>query len=165
VEETKICERCQEPRPLTSFPFRSPTSRRNVCRRCRRNGEEKDKRKEQRRRYEQKNKARINKQKRARDKAAGNPRRILAARRQRAFLHMGGRCANPACPLGEVQLPHVVYDFHHADPSIKEAGVSELLHYSWSKAKRELDKCVMLCCVCHRLLHAGEPRPIPVSTL
>ena len=27
---------------------------------------------------------------------------------------------------------------------------------TWFKIKKELDKCVMLCCVCHRMLHAGH---------
>ena len=46
-------------------------------------------------------------------------------------------------------------DFHHVDPSIKEAEVTKLIE-SPKRLKRELEKCIVLCANCHRELHYKE---------
>lgn len=49
---------------------------------------------------------------------------------------------------------NALYEFHHKDPSIKEFGISKNGHtMSWEKCKKELDKCIMVCANCHRLIH------------
>lgn len=45
-------------------------------------------------------------------------------------------------------------EFHHLNPNEKEYNVSELLTYSWTKVKLEIEKCVVLCANCHRKEHA-----------
>ena len=45
-------------------------------------------------------------------------------------------------------------DFHHLDPSIKEFNLTRN-SIGWEKLKPELDKCVLLCSNCHRMIHAG----------
>ncbi len=45
-------------------------------------------------------------------------------------------------------------DFHHLDPLEKEFTLSARMT-SWSRIKRELDKCVLLCARCHREVHDG----------
>ncbi len=47
-----------------------------------------------------------------------------------------------------------IYDFHHRDPSTKDFKISSLPHFN-DKMKSELDKCVLLCCHCHRKIHAS----------
>lgn len=47
-------------------------------------------------------------------------------------------------------------DFHHKDPSQKEEMVSRLLMGSFDRAVDEARKCILLCCRCHRELHATE---------
>ena len=42
-------------------------------------------------------------------------------------------------------------DFHHTDPSVKEANITML--DSRKKMLEEADKCVVLCSNCHRKLH------------
>ena len=47
-------------------------------------------------------------------------------------------------------------DFHHSDPTKKDFGISssKLTKFS-ERIMRELDKCVCVCCRCHREIHAG----------
>lgn len=46
-------------------------------------------------------------------------------------------------------------EFHHIDPSQKDFAVNTKLG-SFDKIKKELDKCILLCSVCHREEHADE---------
>ena len=50
----------------------------------------------------------------------------------------------------------VVLDWHHTDPTTKEASVSWLLQNRSRKAiLEEIDKCICLCANCHRRAHHG----------
>jgi len=45
-------------------------------------------------------------------------------------------------------------EFHHADESLKkEKPCYIIMRWSWEKAKKELEKCVLLCSNCHRETH------------
>lgn len=46
-------------------------------------------------------------------------------------------------------------DFHHRDPSIKDVNISKAQtdRWTWTRLKKELDKCDVLCANCHRILH------------
>jgi hypothetical protein len=46
-------------------------------------------------------------------------------------------------------------DFHHRDPSTKEANVSSTHRLGWSEKRilKEIAKCDVLCANCHRKLH------------
>lgn len=47
-------------------------------------------------------------------------------------------------------------DFHHVDPSSKKFNITTReLQYRWDVVRKEVVKCVLLCCRCHRELHAG----------
>lgn len=47
-------------------------------------------------------------------------------------------------------------DFHHINPNNKIESINILLkRYSFSKAQKEIKKCVLLCCRCHREVHEG----------
>lgn len=52
----------------------------------------------------------------------------------------------------------VVLEFHHLDPSTKIAGVATLVSNSksWDIVKLEIDKCIVLCANCHRIVTAKE---------
>lgn len=65
-----------------------------------------------------------------------------------AFVYKGASCIG--CGLKDENL--AVYDFHHIDT--KEFNISQILRKSWPIVKSELDKCILLCCRCHRLEHA-----------
>ena len=66
-----------------------------------------------------------------------------------AVEYKGGKCERCSYNKSIEAL-----DFHHLDPAEKEFGLSNKgLTRSWEKTKMELDKCVLLCANCHRLLH------------
>ncbi len=65
-----------------------------------------------------------------------------------AVEYLGGECL--VCGL--IDDPEV-YDFHHRDPTQKDFKVSSATNFE--KCKTELQKCDLLCCLCHRKLHAG----------
>jgi hypothetical protein len=46
-------------------------------------------------------------------------------------------------------------EFHHLDPKKKDFTISNRLGLKWEKLKKELDKCVILCCLCHVEVHEG----------
>jgi hypothetical protein len=48
-------------------------------------------------------------------------------------------------------------DFHHVDPSKKEANIHRLLsNGQHKKLEKELKKCIVLCANCHRIHHYEE---------
>ena len=47
-------------------------------------------------------------------------------------------------------------DLHHLDPSQKDERVAQLAKSSsYKKLQEEIDKCVVLCANCHRMVHGG----------
>ena len=67
-----------------------------------------------------------------------------------ASVYKGGTCI--ACDY----TGHLSgYDYHHLDPSKKEFKIGDASTASWKRLLAELDKCVMLCALCHRKHHAG----------
>jgi predicted HNH restriction endonuclease len=44
-------------------------------------------------------------------------------------------------------------DFHHIDPSTKEAGWTLMRKMSRENMVKELDKCILVCSNCHREIH------------
>lgn len=50
-------------------------------------------------------------------------------------------------------------DFHHLDPSLKEAEVNQLVgNGRYKAAYKEVEKCIPLCANCHRILHYNRQR-------
>lgn len=45
------------------------------------------------------------------------------------------------------------FDFHHKNPSEKDFAISKCGTISWEKIKKEVLKCQLLCCLCHRKIH------------
>lgn len=46
-------------------------------------------------------------------------------------------------------------DFHHPDKQGKDLKFKTIRYWGIEKAKKELDKCILLCCRCHREEHYG----------
>lgn len=46
--------------------------------------------------------------------------------------------------------------FHHTDPKTKEFGLGEGWNQSWKRVLTELEKCQLLCLICHAELHHPE---------
>lgn len=46
-------------------------------------------------------------------------------------------------------------EFHHKDPSKKDFSISSYDQLNWNKLVDEAKKCILVCCRCHREIHAG----------
>lgn len=77
-------------------------------------------------------------------------RRPMCLEVKRKFIvYKGDKCS--CC---NNQFPDVCYDFHHLDRSTKYKEVSCMIteKYPMDKIKEEVDKCILLCSNCHRIL-------------
>lgn len=70
--------------------------------------------------------------------------------KKKAIKYKGGKCE--ICGYDRCVE---AMEFHHLDPSEKEFSLSGSHCKSWDTIKKELDKCKMLCCRCHREYHSG----------
>jgi len=72
--------------------------------------------------------------------------------KQMAFEYKGGKCER--CKYDKCLA---AMDFHHLDPTQKDFNLGEKGYTrSWGKVKKELDKCILVCCRCHREIHDEE---------
>lgn len=67
----------------------------------------------------------------------------------KAVEYGGGKCKY----CGIVSNCLDIYDFHHKDPSKKEASLNRLVNSDWDSMVKELDKCDLLCSNCHKITH------------
>ena len=81
-----------------------------------------------------------------------------AARSRKSLLinniktHYG--CLNPDCKWGD-KFKSCCLDFHHLDNDDK-TYVSQMLNSSYAKICKEINKCTVLCAICHRLATYDE---------
>lgn len=66
------------------------------------------------------------------------------------IVGFGGRCA-----ICKTSGHPIIFDFHHLNPIEKDFAISSRIR-AWKQVVEEVQKCVMLCSNCHRLLHAGQ---------
>jgi hypothetical protein len=59
------------------------------------------------------------------------------------------------CLLCGLQDHPVAFDFHHVNHEEKENQISKMAGYRWEKIQTEINKCVLICAICHRKLHKG----------
>lgn len=60
------------------------------------------------------------------------------------------------CSVCGCSFPPPVYDFHHLDPTEKEFNIGSLTGCSDEIIDKELEKCILVCSNCHRLIHYVE---------
>lgn len=77
--------------------------------------------------------------------------KIRRYRAKKAAVEYKGGCCQKCGWVGNL----AAYDFHHLDPNEKDFNPSavELANKSWFEVKKELDKCILLCAICHRITH------------
>ncbi len=68
--------------------------------------------------------------------------------KQRAIEFLGSKCS--ICSYNKCIE---ALEFHHIDPTQKEFSISGK-SISWSKIEKELKKCILVCCRCHREIHS-----------
>jgi predicted HNH restriction endonuclease len=102
----------------------------------------KEKQKEYSRKYYEKNK----------EKAIAANQVVRARGKEKWDLYKGSlKCAR--CPEKHI----ATLDFHHINPTEKEYNVSKLVaNRMYTKAYKEIKKCIVLCANCHRKLHYNE---------
>ncbi len=81
---------------------------------------------------------------------ASNQRR--SENKEKAANLLGGKCS--LCGYDKCLD---AMDFHHINGDEKDVAIGEILDLKWGKKiERELKKCELLCCRCHRELHWEE---------
>lgn len=129
--KAKTCTKCLQTKPIEDFYLkydkRRPNDRKSSCKSC----------------HEAKLLA----------KRTAEKREL----KEWAIDYLGGKCSNNDCPIAHLDLPNIIMEFHHEDPNVKECNISQMIFSRRSKneIQIELDKCVLLCVICHRLLHTS----------
>lgn len=78
--------------------------------------------------------------------------RAQKRKKQHAVDVFGGKC----CRCGYNKCVDAL-EFHHLDKTTKEEKPSYvIMRWSWERAKKELDKCILVCSNCHKEIHAAE---------
>lgn len=66
--------------------------------------------------------------------------------------YLRGKCS--ICGIEYNGENGAIFDFHHINPEEKEYRPSTLSSIAdWERVKKELDKCILVCSNCHRLIH------------
>jgi len=83
--------------------------------------------------------------------------------RAQLYKYKGNRCAACGLAIEEMLSRHGMFNrlfhFHHVDPTSKTNGYKRLMAQRLSRRQLdEVDKCVLLCVLCHNLIHAQEIR-------
>ncbi len=84
-------------------------------------------------------------------KSCHNKQTIKRGRANRLIYidYMGGKCLN----CGYSKCVEAL-EFHHIDKFKKDPTFKSIRYWGFEKAKKELDKCVLLCSNCHREEHS-----------
>jgi hypothetical protein len=55
-------------------------------------------------------------------------------------------------------FPPYVMDYHHTDPDIKDNAVGNMIsgNAPVERVLQEINKCILVCANCHRMLHYAE---------
>lgn len=70
--------------------------------------------------------------------------------KQQCIDYKGGSCKK----CGFDKHPSAL-EFHHLEPKEKDFDISRLGNRNFSQLKSELDKCLLVCSNCHRMIHAN----------
>lgn len=73
--------------------------------------------------------------------------------KKRILEYKGGKCE--CC--GHTGQP-CDFDLHHRNPKTKETPLSGGDLRSWAIISKEIDKCHLLCAICHRRVHFNKDR-------
>lgn len=76
--------------------------------------------------------------------------------RKKARHFLASAFGNKCCICGYDKCQSAM-DYHHLDRNSKDGALSVAMRNggAWSKIVNEAKKCIMVCCRCHREIHAG----------
>ena len=138
LEETSmICSKCKEEKDILQFNKSKHTKKgyQSWCRIC--------KNKKENEWYHKKVENKQKRQKQVLDRIRNNKKLVID--------YFGGKCND----CGGVFHPSV-YDLHHRNPEEKDNNFKTMLHRSWNKIIKEIEKCDLLCANCHRIRHNAD---------
>lgn len=79
-------------------------------------------------------------------------KRSQKRKKELAVERMGGKCS--ICGYDKCLS---ALEFHHLDRETKEESPTYvIMRWSWERAKKELEKCILVCSNCHREIHDAE---------
>ena len=91
-----------------------------------------------------------------------NSEKVMRSQRRKkqyAVEIFGGKC----CKCGYNKCLEAL-EFHHLDKKEKEEKPSQIiLRWSFERAKKELEKCILVCSNCHREIHVAEKEQKPIN--
>ena len=67
-------------------------------------------------------------------------------------IHYG--CQNPDCLANRKEIPVYAIDFHHVGE--KRFNISRFRHHRFDAIINEINKCICLCSICHRMAHNDD---------
>ena len=93
-----------------------------------------------------------------RNKAKNDPEWYENRKKNRTTLRRSKKAEfvqkfNSTCSKCKLTFPDYVFEFHHLDPETKEKTPSQLFMLSDEKIEAELQKCIMVCSNCHKIIH------------
>jgi 5-methylcytosine-specific restriction endonuclease McrA len=157
----KICCKCKETKPVSEFSKQSSSKDglRRTCRACCAAYRKSERGMAVLRAWNAKNAESIRKKKRAwvamnPDKTLEHSRRdsALGRKRREALIRSMGGC----CERCGYNTYSGAMDFHHIDPRTKKKHIrSSSFTRKYAETLQEATKTAVLCCRCHRELHAG----------
>jgi len=78
------------------------------------------------------------------------------------IAYMGGKCEE--CGYLFEGWNEGAFEFHHIKPRDKKFTLGKRsMNRRWDSLLDEAKKCSLLCCMCHRLLHIKQDKPIYVN--
>ncbi len=134
MSKTKYCSGCKQTLPLHMFTINRSRKDglQSQCKICRRKYS---------RQYYNQNKAYY--VERARQQKAVMREWLIEYKQKLSCQHCG------------YNKHHSALDFHHKDKNKKELNLSQVGNFGWGKQRilKEINKCIILCANCHRILH------------
>jgi 5-methylcytosine-specific restriction endonuclease McrA len=73
--------------------------------------------------------------------------------KKKAVEYKGGKCQ-----ICDYKKYIGALEFHHLNPEEKDFDPAEALMLKWENAKKEIDKCILVCSNCHKEIHSGLHR-------
>lgn len=82
----------------------------------------------------------------------GNYNKSRSNSQKKLFIkYCGNKCKR--CGIKHTGHNSCIFDFHHKDPSIKDADWGRMRRWKVDRIRPEIKKCILLCSNCHRLTH------------
>jgi hypothetical protein len=85
--------------------------------------------------------------------------------RDKASAYIQEAKKGKSCSICGWDKHHCALDFHHTDPSTKSKEVAAMAQTgSIKKIQEEMDKCILVCANCHRILHHERRQRLDTPT-